>query len=514
MTASFCPFEKSLEEVASALECGATSSVELVRYYQQRIAELDHGGPRVNAVSALADDALDIAAALDRERATLGSRGRLHGIPLLVKDNIDVAGLATTAGSVALAECLPARDADVVAALRRAGAIVLGKTNMSEFASSNGRPGYSSAAGLTLNPYHLARDASGSSSGSAAAVTACFAAAALGTDTFGSVRGPASVTGIAALRPTHGLISCNGVVPLAASFDTIGPMTRRVEDLPLLMNALVVSKMTADGEQPALRPTHAGYREALDASAFKGTRIGVLDGLSVGHPDVASTFNSAIATLRAAGAVIERVTLSADLATLLRDTLAPLAGTQFAAQIAHYLEKCPADSPKSLSDIIARLAAHESASNGRDVNPATFDKLLHPALQLAQLDSHVVAGLTQRLHAFRASVRDWFDGGLSALFFPTHLSVAAPRFDQPDPGVLQFDGNPMLPSYLATAAGLPELTVPAGRCRDGLPIGVSFVGAPFAEQMLMDLGYSFQTRQNARVAPSLAALPTSAGISR
>ncbi|MDR7009639.1 amidase [Paraburkholderia strydomiana] len=512
MTVTFCPLEKNLAEIASALDSGATSSVELVRYYQRRIAELDHAGPRVNAVSTLTAGALDDAAALDRERATHGARGRLHGVPLLVKDNIDVAGLTTTAGSVALERCLPERDADVVAALRRAGAIVLGKTNMSEFASSNGRPGYSSAAGLTVNPYDLGRDASGSSSGSAAAVTTCFAAAALGTDTFGSVRGPASVTGIAALRPTHGLLSCNGVVPLASIFDTVGPMSRWVEDLPLLMNALVACENTAHHAQPVVRPTHVSYREALDASAIKDARIGVLDGLPVGHPDVASTFNSAIATLRAAGAIIERVTLSTDLATLMRDTLAPLAGAQFAAEIARYLEKCPADSPKSLSDIIARLAAHDSATNGRDVNPATFEKLLYPALQLAQLDATVLAALIQRLEAFRASVRDWFDGGISALFFPTHLSVAAPRFDQFNPSALQFDGNPMVPSYLATAAGLPELTMPAGFCRGGLPIGVSFVGAPFAEQTLMDLSYSFQTRQNARVAPSLTECPASPAI--
>jgi amidase len=505
MSEAFCPLEKSINDIADALTHSVTSSVELVNYYHQRISSFDCSGPQINSVSALASDALEVASRLDQERATIGPRGKLHGVPLLVKDNIDTLGFATTGGSIALVDSMPARDADVIAALKRCGAIVLGKTNMSEFANSGGRFGYSSSAGLTLNPYHLGRNASGSSSGSAAAVAANFAAAALGTDTFGSVRGPASATGLAGLRPTHRLLSDRGVLPFALSFDTVGPICRRVEDLPVLMNAMGVSSGNDGSDDPAGRPARAIYRETLDASALQGARIAVLEGLPEADPEIRAMLESTLVTLRAAGAALESVALPADLLDSLLGVISPVAAAQFSLQIPHYLLQAQQGSPRSLQEIVAILDAHQARPNGREVNPVTLEGLRRAAIHqvLSASEKAALGLLVERLHGFRNLMLGWFATGLSAVVFPTLLSPATPRFDQPDPTFHTGVDNPMVPLYLSAAAGLPELTVPAGRSHDGLPLGISLQGAPFSEQSLMDLGYAFQMTHPARFAPSM-----------
>jgi len=493
MGTRFSAFEKSIGEIADALEQGATSSVELVAYYLGRIQQFDREGPCINAVTALASDALQVAAELDRERTEHGRRGRLHGIPLLVKENLDVAGFATTAGSAALATCMPERDAEVVAALRRAGMIVLGKTNMSEFASSNGRYGYGSQAGLTLNPFHTGHCASGSSSGSAAAVSANFTAVALGTDTFGSIRGPASVTGLAGLRPTHGLLNTDGLLPFALGFDTIGPMSRHVEDLPILMNAMT-------RQSPHATP----YREVLDGAALEGANIAVLEGWEA-DPAVRAAFEDALATLRAAGARLTQVTLSTDLNVLLHEVLAPLAEAQFARQVDQYLKHGQTGGPQSLSEVVAYLTAHGSQPGAHAVNPATLAALQRAAQAPPQPEASAgsLAPLNERLDAFRHEVLGWFQHGVRAVVFPTHLSPAPPRFDRLDPASQSAGRNPMSLSYIATAAAQPELTVPAGRTEDGLPVGLSFLGAPYSEQALFDFGHAFHRRQAARFAPPI-----------
>lgn len=504
MSETFCPLEKSINDIADALTRGVTSSVELVNYYHQRISSFDCSGPQINSISGLASDALEVAAHLDQERAAKGPRGKLHGVPLLIKDNIDTLDFATTAGSIALVNCMPTRDADVIAALKRCGAIVLGKTNMSEFANSGGRFGYSSAAGLTLNPYHLGRNASGSSSGSAAAVAANFAAAALGTDTFGSVRGPASATGLAGLRPTHGLLSDRGLLPLALSFDTVGPICRNVEDLPVLMNAMGLSSGNDGSDDPTSRPARVIYREALDASALQGARIAVLEGLPEADPEIRAMLESALITLRAAGAALESVVLPVDLLDSLLSVIAPVAAAQFPPQISRYLLQAQHGSPRSLQEIVAILDARQACPGGREVNPVTLEGIRRAAMRvLSESDNAALDLLVERLHGFRNSMLGWFDTGLSAVVFPTLLSPATPRFDQPDPKFHTGVDNPMLPLYLSAAAGLPELTVPAGRSHDGLPLGISLLGAPFSEQSLMDLGYAFQTTHPARFAPSM-----------
>jgi amidase len=473
------PTERTLHEIAEALDAGQTSSSELVATYQKRIAALNRSGPCINAVNSLAEDAHDIALALDRERAERGPRTPLHGVPILVKDNIDVAGLATTAGSIALAGCRPTQDADVVAALKRVGAIILGKTNMSEFAMSNGRPGYGSFAGQTANPHDPSRDASGSSSGSAAAIAAGFAAAALGTDTFGSIRGPASVTGLAALRPTQGLISCDGIVPLSAEFDTVGPMARSVEDLALLFGAMIGSPMSS-----------AGLGRDLKPGSLPGIRLGSVIGLSSAHPDVSAMMEEASIALRNAGVAIEPVALPTGLDELLSEVLSPLAAGHFMVGLSRYLAASPEGTPQSVEKLLDALDHHNALGSGYGVNPVTL-AVLRQAAGWKEMPDQQAAFLQDRLEAFRTTICGWFADGIDALLIPTHLGPARPRFDQPDARP-SYTANPISPSYLATAAGLPEVTLPARKCRMGLPLGLSLVGAPFSEQKLFGLALSCQ----------------------
>ena len=480
---TFDPTEKTLREIADALATGKTRSVDLVDAYRKRIAALNRSGPCINAVSSLSEDARDIAAALDRERDKQGPRTPLHGVPILVKDNIDVTGLATTAGSVALADCFPARDADVVATLRQAGAIIFGKTNMSEFAMSNGRPGYGSLAGQTANPHDPSRDASGSSSGSAAAVAAGFAPAALGTDTFGSVRGPASVTGLAALRPTPGLIRCDGIVPLSAEFDTVGPMARCVEDLALLFETMTGSLLSPSG----------AYRD-LKSASLRGVRLGAVTGLPPAHPDVSLMMERASIALKGAGAIIEPVTVPIDLNALLSDVLAPLAAGHFIAGLSHYLAASSEGTPRSVSALVEALERHDALGSGYRINPVTLAALKR-AVGFAggnDVPDQEDTSRRDRLQSFAATVRGWFHEGIEALLMPTHLGPAQPRFDQSGAEPASVPANPISPSYLATAAGLPEITFPAGKCRMGLPLGLSLIGLPFAEPTLFERALSCQ----------------------
>src|SRR6185437_8767267 len=226
----FIPADAGLEQLRAALDGGRIASVQLVRYYLDRIERFDKKGPHINALIALNPDVLKQAAQRDADGRTRTGKGLLYGIPFIAKDNYDTAGVATSGGSAALMHSLPPSNAFVVQKLLDQGALLLGKANMSELAASYGRLGYSSAGGLTVNPYNTARNASGSSSGSAAAVAADFAAFALSTDTSGSLRGPASVTGLVGVRPTLGLTSRSGVIPLSLTFDTTGVLARSVRD--------------------------------------------------------------------------------------------------------------------------------------------------------------------------------------------------------------------------------------------------------------------------------------------
>ncbi|MGH8262604.1 MAG: amidase, partial [Steroidobacteraceae bacterium] len=302
------PEELSVAELQAEMAAGRWTSADLVQYFVSRIDKLDRNGPRLAAIIELNPDAAKIAADLDRERREKGPRGPLHGIPILIKDNIDTAdGMMTTAGSLALTGSRPSRDAFIVRRLREAGAVILGKTNLSEWAnfrSSRSSSGWSSRGGQTRNPYDTARTPSGSSSGSGVAVASGFCVLAVGTETDGSIVSPASTNGIVGIKPTVGLVSRQGIIPISASQDTAGPMARSVTDAAILLAALM--GRDADDAATAKAPDSAppDYVAALRPDGLRGARIGVARNLAGFHEGVDAVFNRAIETLKASGAII------------------------------------------------------------------------------------------------------------------------------------------------------------------------------------------------------------------
>ncbi|CAM3580528.1 Amidase domain-containing protein [Bordetella sputigena] len=502
------PTTLSLSRLSAALDAGATTAARVVDAFLARIAAHDQGGAGINAMTALLPDARDRALRLDRERAAGFVRGPLHGIPIVVKDNIDVLGLPTTAGCAALTHHRPARDAEVVRRLRDAGAIVLGKANMSELACSNGRYGYSSLGGLTLNPWNLARNAAGSSSGSAAAVAAGFAAAALGTDSFGSVRAPACVTGLAGLRPTQGLVPVDGVLPLALSFDTVGPMARCVRDAALLLGVLAGAASVTDG---------AVYTDALRAgsAAARGTRIGVLVDYPGQDDEVRAIMQDAQALLRGLGATLVPLTLpappsvpaaseSAYLRTIYPELLAPLAEAEWPAQLDAYLAAGIGGGPRDMAQLLAAAETWSAARPDREVNPRTLAGMRRALEQARTRTAARRAQDEAALAGYRAAiVQSCHDDNLAAMIFPTLSCPASPRYDRQDPGYVAYPGNAYAGLYIASAAGLPEISVPAGMARAGVPVGISFMGAPHDEARLLALAHAFEQAREPIVFPTL-----------
>lgn len=509
------PVGRDLFQLSAALAAGATASSRLVDAFLARIAAHDKQGAGINAMIALNPQAHAQAEQLDRERAGGLVRGPLHGIPIVVKDNIDIAGLPTTAGCAVLREHRPARDAQVVRRLRDAGAIVLGKTNMSELACSNGRYGYSSLGGLTLNPYNRARNAAGSSSGSGAAVAAGFAAAALGTDSFGSVRAPACVAGLAGLRPTLGLVPVDGVLPLALSFDTVGPMARCVHDVALLLRSMACAMPGAE---------RAEYLEGLRPDALLGARIGVVEDFPGDDEEVRAVTRDALAGLRELGATLVPVRLPAPVArpdsslpdpsraassslpitALYASLLAPLAEAEWQAQLDAYLAASIGAGPADMAQLLAAATAWSAACPARAVNPRTLEGIRR-ALDKARAQTAAERARAQAaLARYRAAVVQCLrQDDLAALVFPTLSCPASPRYDVADPGYVAYPGNPYAGLYVASAAGLPEISVPAGMARAGVPIGLSFMAAPYDEARLLGLAYAFEQARGPAPGPAL-----------
>jgi amidase len=306
--------EATIAEIQEAVAAGALSSEKLVELYLARIAVYDRAGPRLNSIMYINPNAKAEAVALDNERADKGSRSPLHGIPVLLKDNIDVANMPTTNGSAVMKDAIPPEDSAITRALRAAGAVILGKTAMGEFAGGS----YNSVRGQTLNPYNVKRSTGGSSSGSAAAISANFGVLAVGTDTSTSVRGPSSYTGIVGLRPTTGLISRAGIAPKNLNFDSAGPMARNVTDLALMMNVVAFpdpkdpKSVQVWGEVEKIDPAAKNgvdFTKALDRDALRGRKLGVLRDLFEGDPEINALAEKAITTMKKLGATMVDIRL-------------------------------------------------------------------------------------------------------------------------------------------------------------------------------------------------------------
>ena len=474
--------ERSLSELQADMAAGRTSARALVAAYSERIARLDRNGPRLASVIELNPDAAAIAQALDDELKLKGPRGPLHGLPILIKDNIATRDrMQTTAGSLALVGSRPPEDAVVVQRLRAAGAVILGKTNLSEWAnirSTASSSGWSARGGLTRNPYALDRSASGSSSGSAAAAAASLCAAAVGTETDGSILSPSSVCGLVGLKPTVGLLSTRGIVPIAHSQDTAGPMARSVRDCALLLGAMT---------GPA-----TDYTQALDAGALKGARLGVVRQFFGFHGPTDRVFAAVLTALEAAGAtLIDPVTLPA--IETIGDAELTVLLYELKADLNAYLAGLGGNaSVKTLADVIAfneRQAAQEMPWFGQELFIKAQAK--GPLTDAEYTDARALClrvaateGITAQMRAHR----------LDALIAPTGGPAWLTDLALGDHFV---GGNSTTPPAVA---GTPSITVPAGAVH-GLPVGLSFFADAGSEARLLALAYAFEQTTRARRPP-------------
>jgi amidase len=473
-----------------------------VRTYLERIDALDRGGPTLRSVLELNPEAEASAEALDEERGAGKARGPLHGIPVLLKDNIDTADrMTTTAGSLALEGSIPARDATVAERLRQAGAVLLGKTNMSEWAnfrSSHSSSGWSSRGGQCLNPYALDRSACGSSSGSAVAVAANLAAAALGTETDGSVVCPASAVGLVGIKTTLGLLSRAGVVPIAHSQDTVGPIARTVADAALLLGALTGGDPRDPVTSESAGRFRRDYTASLDPEGLRGARIGVARAVYFGyHAGADAVVEEALETLRRLGAVlVDPADIPTARAMASGSEELEILEYEFKADLDAYLAALgPGARVHSLAEVIAfneQNADRVMPWFGQDLMVASQAKgpLTDPAYRKALATSRRLSrarGLDAALSRHR----------LDALVAPT----GAPAFKIDLLNGDHFLGGSSTP---AAMAGYPAVTVPAGQVR-GLPVGLTFMGPAYAEPTLIRLAYAFEQATRARVQPTYPA---------
>lgn len=503
-TTRFNPFEMSIDQLDHALNANQITSEQLVEYYLKRIEAYDKKGPSIHSIVTVNDKALDLARQLDEERKSKGPRSKLHGIPIVVKDNYDVVGMPTTAGSVTLKDAYPSKDAYTVKKLTDAGAIVIAKTNMSEFAASYGRLGYSSLGGLTLNPYNLNRDASGSSSGSAAAIAANFAVFGLGTDTSGSIRGPANVTGLVGIRPTLGLTSRSGVIPASLSFDTTGPLARSVTDAAIALSFMAGTDPNDYATLAAQKRIVKDYSASLSASALQKARIGVATGFFGDNAEVDAISKQAIDKMKKMGAVITPVSFSEKTQYLWTPILGPVGDAEFKVQLEKYLGRLPQGTPKTLADIIQISESPEVAGSSTPVNPARIEGFKSALNQASfKTSAEYKALLTKQIPNVRKEIEQVMKKNkLDAIVFPTMSCPASPRFDREDPAYTCTAYDTYAAGYVASATGFPEVTVPAGTAKFDVPVGISFFGTAYSEQKLLNLAYSFEQATKARHAPS------------
>jgi amidase len=494
---TFDVVEASVANLQEAMRKGRITSRQLTQLYLDRIKAVDKSGPRINSVIEVNPDALAIAEALDRERAQKGARGPLHGIPILIKDNIATADrMQTTAGSLALVGVKPARDAFLVEKLRAAGAVILGKTNLSEWAnirSTRSTSGWSARGGLTRNPYALDRNTSGSSSGSAAAIAASLAAVAVGTETDGSITSPASINGLVGIKPTLGLVSRSGIIPIAHSQDTAGPMARTVADAAALLAAIAgTDPRDADTADASIRA--ADYVKALDRNALKGARIGVVRSqFTAPRNDLAAAqVEKALEVLRAQGAILVDIPELPNAGKYGQSEIDVLL-TELKADMAAYLaEYAPGAKVKTLADLIAFNEANadkEMAYFGQELFIRAQDK---GGLDAKEYQESLASN--RRLSRAEGIDKALADNNVEALVAPSNQPAWLTDFVKGDASGGGF-------SQAAAVAGYPHVTVPAGFVQ-GLPIGISFVGTAWSEPRLIALAYAYEQASNARRAPT------------
>ncbi len=489
--------ELSLTDIAAAFADGRMTSQQLTQDYLTRIDKLDRRGPALRSVIETNPRALEIAASLDAERKTRGIRGPLHGVPVLIKDNIETSDhMMSTAGSLALAGWYAPKDAPLVERLRTAGAVILGKSNLSEWAnfrSTHSLSGWSGRGGQCRNPYATDRTPSGSSSGSAVAVSANLCAIAVGTETDGSIVSPASINGIVGLKPTVGLVSRRGIVPISHSQDTAGPLTRSVRDAAVMLG-IMAGLDSADPASGAVGDRfQTDYARYVDPKGLAGARLGIARKFFADNAPLNEFLDTCVATLKAAGAII------VDPADL------PLHGTtgapeqevmlyEFKADLNAYFKRLPPTFPvRSLSALIRFNEAH------KDTEMPLFDQEL-----LRQAEAK--GPLTEKAYkdARAACLKATRSNGIDAVLAEHKLDAMVTLTSGPAWLIDTVNGDSDTGgcSSPAAIAGYPHITVPAGLFRE-LPIGLSFFGAAFSEPTLIKLGSGFEAVAHGRAPPRL-----------
>jgi amidase len=493
--------EMTILEIQRKMISGELTARRIAEIYLERIEKLSNQGPALNAVIELNPDALAIADALDKERKTQKTRGPLHGIPILIKDNIDTHDrMQTTSGSLALEGSIAPRDAFIVKRLRTAGAVILGKTNLSEWANFRGKrsvSGWSSRGGLTLNPYALDRSACGSSSGSAVAVAANLCAGAIGTETDGSIICPSQTNGIVGIKPTLGLVSRSGIVPVAHSQDTAGPMARTVADAATLLEALTGiddrDTATQSGKKRALND----YTQFLDQDGLRGARIGVARSMAGSDPRILKIFEACLDVMKQMGAIIVDPIVVPNFKKLGKTELDVL-HYEFKADLNNYLASLgPKARVRTMEEVIkfneenkARMMPYfgqERMTTAQETGPLTSKRYREALSKNRRLTRQEGIDIPLKKHR------------LDAIVVPS--GGPAWMIDLVNGDAINWDMESTSP---AAVAGYPHVTVPAGFIF-GLPVGISFFSKAWQEPTLIKLAYAFEQATNIRKPPEFLA---------
>lgn len=494
--------EADVASLQAKMANGSLSSHALTQAYLDRIAALDDAGPMLNAVIETNPDALKDADALDAERKAGKLRGPLHGIPVLLKDNIDATPMVNSAGSLALADNRPSRDAFLVQRLRAAGAVILGKTNLSEWAnmrSTHSSSGWSGRGGQTRNPYILDRNPCGSSAGTGSAIAANLASLGIGTETDGSVICPAAMTGLVGIKPTLGLVSRGGIIPLAHSQDTAGPMTRTVADAAALL-AVMAGSDPGDAATATANSHAADYTQSLKPGALAGKRIGVVRKLAGMEPNADRVLEQSISVLKAQGATIIDPVDVPNVDKLGTDEFTVLL-YELKHDLAQYLAGANV-APKTLADLIVFNKAHAEQEM-----PWFGQELFEAAQAKGPLTDKVY--LDALANSKRMAGPEGIDAAMQAQRLDALLAPSWGPAYPTDPllGDHIVSGDPTIggASQLTSVAGYPSITVPAGNVH-GLPVGIVFMGRAWSEPTLIEIAYGFEQATKSRKPPQF--LPT------
>jgi amidase len=489
----------TIAELNAAFNAGTLTAEKLVQLCLARIQAYDRQGPSLNAVITLNPKALETARALDAERKAKGPRSPLHGIPVVLKDNFDTSDMPTTGGSVLLEDSIPPDDAFVVKKLRAAGAIILAKVNMSEFASAGA---YSSIRGQSKNPHDLTRSPAGSSGGTGVAVAAAYAPLGMGTDTGGSIRGPSTSNGIVGFKPTHGLLSRDGIIPLALTFDTGGPMARNVYDIAAMLGVMTGVDPADAATKKSEGKLQSDYTKELNAGALKGARIGLARDFMGSDPDVDWVVEAAVDAMKRGGATVVDVRYPRWLLDAKGEFYNAIRYPEFVVQIAQYLSTIGSSYPKTIDQMIERASQFTSMRpDGAGPNPSRWSLFKREAASGTLEDYRYTSVRDYGLPLVRSAMEGIFSAQkLDAIVYPTsprRPSLIAAPADPPG-------GTAASPTNIANLTGFPDLIVPAGFTGDDLPVGISFFGPAFSEQKLLSLGYSFEQATHARRRPAHA----------